>query len=322
MFRGSTTLSSAQLMDSIGITGGAFDAETESNVTQYYFTVPSAYLDIALRAERSRAEGLLLTPELWGQERGAIIQEVKQDDSNAFYRLFTKMQNRLIGGTPYAKNTLGTVAAFDTAVNSTQLRKFYQEWYHPNNAVYVIAGNVDPQATIAKVRELFGDLPAVALPAREPVTLRPLRPALYHDSSDQAYTAVLLGLSLSRLRQPGLRRGRDPERRAQQPAQRLRRIGLHRKSAGDAVRYADLSEGRHRHCLRRGARFNAAGKDRRTFARHHQEVSAGRRAGRSRCKPQSCARSHRSSSTRTRSRDKPSNGVRPWPSRASTRPTI
>ena len=118
-----------------------------------YFTVPSAYLDIALRAERSRAEGLLLTAELWGQERGAITQEVKQDDSDAFYRLFEKMQIRLIGGTPYAKNTLGTVAAFDNAVNGTQLRKFYQEWYHPNNAVYVIAGNVDPQATIAKVRE-------------------------------------------------------------------------------------------------------------------------------------------------------------------------
>jgi len=193
MFRGSATLSSAQLMDSIGITGGAFDADTESNVTQYYFTVPSAYLDIALRAERSRAEGLLLTPELWGQERGAIIQEVKQDDSDAFYRLFTKMQNRLIGGTPYAKNTLGTVAAFNSSVTSTQLRKYYQEWYHPNNAVYVIAGNVDPQATIAKVREVFGSLPAVRLPAREPVALRPLQPALYHDSSDQAYTAVLLG---------------------------------------------------------------------------------------------------------------------------------
>ncbi len=68
-----------------------------------------------LRAERSRADGLLLTPELWSEERGAIIQEVKQDDSDAFYRLFTKMQNRLIGGTPYAKNTLGTVAAFNTA---------------------------------------------------------------------------------------------------------------------------------------------------------------------------------------------------------------
>jgi len=193
MFRGSASLSSSQLMQAIGITGGDLDADTTSTVTQYYFTVPSAYLDVALRAERSRATGLLLTQALWAQERGAITQEVQQDNSDAFFRLFVKMQDRLIGGTPYAKNTLGTVKDFAQNVNSAQLRKFYASWYHPNNAVYVIAGDVDPQRTIAQVRALFGGLPAVKLPPREPVHLEPLRGALYHDTSDQAYTGVAIG---------------------------------------------------------------------------------------------------------------------------------
>lgn len=193
MFRGSATLSSSQLMQAIGITGGDLDADTTSGVTQYFFTVPSAYLDIALRAERSRATGLLMTQALWEQERGAITQEVQQDNSDAFYRLFVKMQDRLIGGTPYAKTTLGTVNDFAHNVNSAQLRRFYDRWYHPNNAVYVIAGNVDPQATIARVRTLFGDLHASALPAREPVRLGPLHAALYRDTSDQGYTQVALG---------------------------------------------------------------------------------------------------------------------------------
>jgi zinc protease len=193
MFRGSSTLSSSQLMESIGITGGDFDADTMSTVTQYFFTVPSAYLDIALRAERSRATGLLMAPDLWGQERGPITQEVQQDNSDAFYRLFVKMQNRLIGGTPYAKNTLGTVSDFAKNVNSAQLLKFYHAWYHPNNAIYVIAGDVDPASTIATVKALFGDIPPAKLPAREPVRLGPLRGALYHDISDQAFTAVALG---------------------------------------------------------------------------------------------------------------------------------
>ncbi len=64
MFRGSRTLSSSQLMDSVGITGGDFDADTQSTVTQYFFTVPSQYLDIGLRAERSRATGLLMSQKL------------------------------------------------------------------------------------------------------------------------------------------------------------------------------------------------------------------------------------------------------------------
>jgi zinc protease len=193
MFRGSATLSSSQLMDAIGITGGDFDAETKNGVTQFYFTVPSAYLDIALRAERSRASGLLMSQTLWNQERGAITQEVQQDNSDAFYRLFVRMQQRLIGGTPYAKNTLGTVADFAKNVNSAQLRKFYGTWYHPNNAVYIITGDVDPRGTIEQVRRLFGDLPAAKLPARQPVRLGSLRGTIYHDTSDQAFTAVALG---------------------------------------------------------------------------------------------------------------------------------
>jgi len=193
MFRGSATLSSAQLMDAVSVTGGDFDAETQSTVTHYYFTVPSADLDIALRAERSRATGLLMSQELWNQERGAITQEVQQDNSNAFYRLFVKMQQRLIGGTPYAKNTLGTVADFAHTVTAKQLRRFYDLWYHPNNAVYVVTGDVDPAATIARIRALFGDIPAARLPARISVRLGPLRPAIYHDTSDQPFTVAALG---------------------------------------------------------------------------------------------------------------------------------
>jgi zinc protease len=193
MFRGSKSLSSSQLMESVGITGGDFDAETTSTATQYYFTVPSAYLGIALRAERSRATGVLMAPQSWAQERGPITQEVQRDNSDAFYRLFVKMQDRLIGGTPYAKNTLGTVADFANHVNSAQLLKFYHTWYHPNNAVYVIAGDVDPQATIAQVRALFGNVPAARLPVREAVRLQPLHGALYHDTSDQPFTGVALG---------------------------------------------------------------------------------------------------------------------------------
>ncbi|HEY1868794.1 MAG TPA: pitrilysin family protein [Candidatus Cybelea sp.] len=193
MFRGSSSLSSSQLMDAVGITGGDFDADTTPTATQYYFTVPSAYLEIALRAERSRATGVMMLPKDWAQERGPITQEVQQDNSDALNRLFVKMQQRLIGGTPYAKNTLGTVADFAHGVNSAQLLKFYRAWYHPNNAVYVIVGDVDPTATIQKVEEIFGDVPSAPLPARPAVHLGSLQGTIYHDTSDQPYTAIALG---------------------------------------------------------------------------------------------------------------------------------
>ena len=58
----------------------------------------ASILDIALRVERARATGLLMAPGQWAQERGATTQEVTQDNSDAIYRLFVKMQNRLVGG--------------------------------------------------------------------------------------------------------------------------------------------------------------------------------------------------------------------------------
>ena len=144
------------------------------------------------RNDRARPD-CSMSQSLWAQERGAITQEVQQDNSDAFYRLFVKMQGRLIGGTPYAKNTLGTVNDFAQHVNGAQLRRFYDRWYHPNNAVYIIAGDVDPPTTIAQRAGVLRRPARRQLPRREPVRLGPLHPALYHDTSDQGYTAVVLG---------------------------------------------------------------------------------------------------------------------------------
>ncbi|MFI5389701.1 MAG: M16 family metallopeptidase, partial [Candidatus Eremiobacterales bacterium] len=192
MFRGSKSLDASQLAEVTAVTGGDFDADTQNEITQYFYTMPSQYLDIALHLEASRARGLLLEQKLWNQERGAIEQEVVQDNSQALYRLGIKVQAHLLAGTPYADDGLGSLESFGRRIEAPQLRAFYAAWYHPNNAVYVIAGHVDPQTTIAQVARVFGAIPAAALPARKPVALRPLVPATYTDVSDQAYTVVSL----------------------------------------------------------------------------------------------------------------------------------
>jgi zinc protease len=192
MFRGSKTLDESQFAEVPAITGGNLNADTQNEVTQYFFTMPSQDLDIALHLEASRAQGLLLDQKAWSLERGAIKQEVVQDNSSAFYRLSVKVLDNMLGGTPYADDGLGSVHSFDNQVNSPQLRAFYDAWYHPNNAVFVIVGDVDPAHAVAKVKELFGGIPTHKLPARRPVLLKPLAPATYHDDSDQPFTLATL----------------------------------------------------------------------------------------------------------------------------------
>jgi zinc protease len=98
--------------DTTAITGGTFNADTQNEVTQYFFEMPSQDLDIALNLEASRASGALDAQALWNQERGAITQEVTRDNSDATYRLFAKAVQHVFAGTPYADVGLGTVARF------------------------------------------------------------------------------------------------------------------------------------------------------------------------------------------------------------------
>ena len=78
------------------------------------------------------------------------------------------------------------------------LKKFHNTWYAPNNAILVIAGDVDPAATIATVKELFGAIPAKTLPARPQAELEPVKPETLHLATDLPY-----GLAVAAFRWPG-----------------------------------------------------------------------------------------------------------------------
>ncbi len=82
MFRGSPGLSADQLANIGSLMGGSFNAQTRQTVTQYYYTVPSEDLDVALHVEALRMRGVLDSQKDWDQERGAIEQEVAQDLSS------------------------------------------------------------------------------------------------------------------------------------------------------------------------------------------------------------------------------------------------
>ncbi|BDE05229.1 peptidase M16 [Vulcanimicrobium alpinum] len=191
LFRGSKTLTASQFADTTAITGGNFNADTQNEITQYFFEMPSQYLNIALNLERSRATGALDDQKLWDQERGAITQEVTGDNSSATYRLYAKTVEHMFAGTPYADVGLGTVASFKQ-IQAPDLKAFYAKWYHPNNAIYVIAGNVDPQATIAKVRALYADVPSAPLPPRKPVRLAAPTALTLRDNSSDPITVAFV----------------------------------------------------------------------------------------------------------------------------------
>lgn len=197
MFRGSPGLTADQLADIGSAMGGDFNANTRETITQYLFTAPAEDLDIALHIEAQRMSSILATDEDWAQERGAIEQEVAQDLSNPVYVFLTKVRTAMFAGTPYANDALGTRESF-AQTKAADLKRYHERWYAPNNAVLVVAGNVDPAAALAKIKELFGPIRAKELPARTGVTLQPVQPQAINLKTDLPY-----GMQVIALRMPG-----------------------------------------------------------------------------------------------------------------------
>lgn len=195
MFRGSPGLSADQLADLTAEMGGRFDADTRQTVTQYFFTVPSDDLDAALHVEAIRMRRVLATQALWSQERGAIEQEVAQDLSNPTYVFYTQLLAAMFRGTPYAHDALGTRPSFDRTTGA-MLKHFHDTWYAPNNAILVIAGDVQPAHALNEVRKLFGTIPARTLPPRPTIALRPVHPETLHVATDLPYGVALVAFRL------------------------------------------------------------------------------------------------------------------------------
>ncbi|MFZ0430729.1 MAG: pitrilysin family protein, partial [Acidobacteriota bacterium] len=186
MFRGSPGLSANQLADIVASMGGDFDADTQQTVTQYFMTVPAEDLDVALKIESIRMRNVLDTQALWSKERGAIEQEVAQDISNPEYLFYSKLLAKMFADTPYAHDALGTKASFDETTGA-MLKKFYDTWYVPNNAILVIAGDVDPGQVTRQVKSLFGGIQGHPVPSRPSISLTPLAAENIKMTSDLPY---------------------------------------------------------------------------------------------------------------------------------------
>lgn len=201
MFRGSPGLSKDQLAAVTANMGGAFDADTTEGVTQYYFVAPSQDLGVALHVESLRMRGLTAAPAEWAKERGAIEQEVSHDLSNPAYKFYEQLQAQLFAGTPYAHTPLGTRPSFDKTT-AGMLKSFYDRWYAPNNAILVIAGDVDPAATLARVKREFGSIARKTLPARPTFDFKPVHAMTVKLPTDSPYGSVYLAWRLPGSRSP------------------------------------------------------------------------------------------------------------------------
>lgn len=200
-FRGCSGVNADQTAAIYAQLGGAGNADTQQNITQYFATLPAGDLDIALRMDAACMQDVDDAQAEWDKERGAIEQEVARDLSNPTYKFITRLNEDMFSGTVYSHDALGTKESFDKTTGA-MLKDFYKRWYAPNNAILVIAGDVEPAAVLAKVKEYYGKIEKKALPARPEVTLPAVKAESFTLDSNLPYLLAFVSYRMGGTESP------------------------------------------------------------------------------------------------------------------------
>ena len=190
-FRGCAGVTADQTAAIYAQLGGAGNADTQQNITQYFTTLPAADLDVALRIDAACMQDVGDEQTEWANEKGAIEQEVARDLSNPTYKFITRLNEDMFSGTVYSHDALGTHDSFE-ATTGPMLKEFYKKWYAPNNAILVIAGDVEPAAVLAKVKEYYGKIERKTLPARTEIKLPPVKSESFTLDSNLSYLLAFI----------------------------------------------------------------------------------------------------------------------------------
>src|SRR3984885_7432842 len=189
MFRGTHDLSSAGLDDMTARFGGEVNAQTENEITHYYFVIPADRVDTIVHLEADRMRNLKLDAADWNIERGAVLGEYAEKHSNPVSSFIFNVNQRVYPGSRLGATSLGAKADIEKATVA-DLRRYYDAWYRPNNATLVVTGDVDAAAVFAEAQRYFGPIASAPLPARRQYALHPATATSYTERSNFPYTMV------------------------------------------------------------------------------------------------------------------------------------
>ncbi|MCA1525912.1 M16 family metallopeptidase [Bradyrhizobium yuanmingense] len=174
MFKGTAKHPAGEFSQTVLRVGGNENASTSVDYTNYYQRVPKEQLPTMMEFEADRMTGLVLKDENVLPERDVVLEEYNMRvANNPDARLNEQIMAALYLNHPYGRPVIGWHQEIEKLDREDALA-FYRRFYAPNNAILVIAGDVDAAEIRPLVERNFGSIPAQpAIPARR---VRPQEP--------------------------------------------------------------------------------------------------------------------------------------------------
>ena len=172
MFKGTKTRANGEFSEIIARNGGRENAFTSLDYTGYFQTIASDRLELMMGLEADRMTNLVLTDEVIQPEKLVILEERRSRvESTPRGILSEQVTAATYQNHPYQVPVIGWAHEIE-GLTREQIIDFYETWYAPNNAILVVAGDVDPAEVKEMAERTYGQIPAKDVPAR----LRPVEP--------------------------------------------------------------------------------------------------------------------------------------------------
>lgn len=170
MFQGSRNVASGEHFSALMDEGARLNATTWFDRTNYFETVPTGALELALWLEADRHGHLLdaVTQENLDNQRDVVKEEKRQRYDNVPYgsALIDIYATVFPEGHPYHHPTIGSMEDLDAATLD-DVHDFFRAHYGPNNTVLTLVGDVTPEEGFAAAEKYFGPLAPIELNHRE-----------------------------------------------------------------------------------------------------------------------------------------------------------
>ncbi len=158
MFKGTKKNPAGYFSKLIAGVGGQENAFTSSDYTAYYQRVPREHLAKMMELEADRMTGLVLTDEVVLPERDVVLEEHNSRvANNPRSRLSEQMEAALYLNHPYGRPVIGWRPEIEK-LNREDALAFYKRFYGPNNAILVVAGDVEPDQVRSLAENYYGKI--------------------------------------------------------------------------------------------------------------------------------------------------------------------
>ncbi len=165
MFKGTERIPPEEYARYIARIGGDANAHTSEDATAYVQVVPAEQLDFVLQLEAERMRHLLFRDDMIATEREVVKEEIRQQENDPITKGLLRFLQIAFAKHPYSWTAGGTIADLDRTT-AADLRKFYETYYQPSNALVVVVGAVALADVRALVESRFGGIAAGPPPPR------------------------------------------------------------------------------------------------------------------------------------------------------------